>query len=146
MYMNHFSPVDMIFYKEGDKIMSGGFSIDSLLLHNGISPMYTKNNENNLTGGNKSSSVGDIFKNLAVPAGLLYQKNGGKKRDLFKYTEHAEEVQGGFKNNAVLPEDIHDKLLKMIEVNDSGKTTRERKTRKHRVFKEKEKKNNSRRV
>jgi hypothetical protein len=143
--MSHLSPVDMIFYKEGDNIMSGGFSIDSLLLHNGVSPMYT----NNLTGGNSSNAVGDIFKNLAIPTGLLYQKNGGKKRDLFKYTEHAEELQGGFKNNTVLPEDIHAKLLKMIEVNDSGKTTRERKTRKHRVSKEskeKGKKNNSRRI
>ena len=146
MYMSYqLSTNDMIFYKEKDgdkeKIMSGGFSVESLLLHKGESPMYTANgSENiNITGG----SVSGIFKNLAVPAGLLYQANKEKKRQLFAYNEDGQELVGGFNNNSVLSEDIHSQLMKMVEVNDSGKTVRERKTRKHRVSKEK--KNNSRR-
>lgn len=145
MYMSHqLSANDMIFYKEGDKIMSGGFSIESLLLHKGQSPMYTANgSENtNITGG----SVSSIFKNLAVPAGLLYQTNKEKKRQLFEYNEDGQELEGGFNNNSVLSEDIHSQLMKMVEVNDSGKTVRERKSRKHRVTKYKEKKNNSKKV
>ena len=145
MYMSYqLSANDMIFYKEDDKIMSGGFSIESLLLHKGESPMYTANgSENtNITGGSLSS----IFKNLAVPAGLLYQTNKEKKRQLFEYNEDVQELQGGFNNNSVLSEDIHSQLMKMIEVNDSGKTTCERKTRKHRISKYKEKKNISKKV
>ena len=147
MYMCTLSPVDMVFYKEGEKIMSGGFSIESLMWKNGESPMYTANNPNspnNLSGGN---SVSGIFKNLAVPSGLLYQKAGEKKRQLFEYTEGEQELVGGFKESLVLPESIHSLLMKMVEVNDSGKTSNERKTRKHRVSKEKykEKKNISRR-
>ena len=151
MYMTHqLSANDMIFYKEKDgdkeKIMSGGFSIESLLLNNGDSLMYTANGSEttNITGG----SVSSIFKNLAVPAGLLYQTNKEKKRKLFEYNEDDQELAGGFNNNSVLSEDIHSQLMKMVEVNDSGKTVRERKTRKHRVStpaKEKEKKNSSRR-
>jgi len=141
------SPVDMVFYKEGEKIMSGGFSIESLMWKNGESPMYTPNNPNNLSGGN---SVSGIFKNLAVPSGLLYQKPVEKKRQLFEYTEDGEELVGGFKEGLVLPESIHSLLMKMVEVNDSGKTSNERKTRKRRVLKEKErereKKNVSRRA
>jgi len=139
------SPVDMVFYKEGEKIMSGGFSIESLMWKNGESPMYTANNPNNLTGGN---SVSGIFKNLAVPSGLLYQKPVEKKRQLFEYTEGQQELVGGFKESLVLPESIHSLLMKMVEVNDSGKTSNERKTRKNRVSKEKykEKKNISRRA
>jgi DNA polymerase III epsilon subunit-like protein len=57
----------------------------------------------------------------------------------FEYTEDGEELVGGFKESLVLPESIHSLLMKMVEVNDSGKTSNERKTRKHRVFKEKEK-------
>jgi hypothetical protein len=139
--MSYLSPTDMVFYKEkaGDKekIMSGGFSIESLLLSNGESPMYTANSPGNLSGGN--SSVGSVFKNLAIPAGLLYQSNKEKSRKMFEYNEDGQELQGGFNNNSVLSEDIHSQLMKMIEVNDSGKTVRERKTRKHRVYKEKEK-------
>jgi hypothetical protein len=151
MYMSHLSPADMVFYKEADektneeRIMSGGFSIESLLLNNGESPMYTVNTPSNLSGGN---SVSGIFKNLAVPAGLLYQKNYEKKRKLFEYTEDGAELVGGFKDSAVIPEDIHSLLMKMVEVNESGKTSHERKTRKHRISKEKprEKKNVSRRA
>ena len=147
MYMCTLSPVDMVFYKEGEKIMSGGFSIESLMWKNGESPMYTPNNPNNLSGGN---SVSGIFKNLAVPSGLLYQKPVEKKRQLFEYTEDGEELVGGFKEGLVLPESIHSLLMKMVEVNDSGKTSNERKTRKRRVLKEKErereKKNVSRRA
>jgi hypothetical protein len=151
MYMSHLSPADMVFYKEVDeitkegKIMSGGFSIESLLWNKGESPMYTANSPANLTGGN---SVSGIFKNLAVPAGLLYQKNYEKKRKLFEYTEGHQELVGGFKDSTVFPEDIHSLLMKMVEVNESGKTSHERKTRKHRVSKEKnkEKKNLSRKA
>jgi hypothetical protein len=140
MYMSHLSPADMVFYKEVDektkegKIMSGGFSIESLLLNNGESPMYTANSPSNLSGGN---TVSGIFKNLAVPAGLLYQKNYEKKRKLFEYNEHGEELVGGFKNSIVFPEDINSMLMKMVQVNESGKTSHERKSRKHRVSKEK---------
>lgn len=159
MYMSHqLSANDMIFYKEGDKIMSGGFSIESLLLHKGESPMYTANgSENtNITGGSviitsgsvniTGGPVSGIFKNLAIPAGLLYQTNKEKKRQLFEYNEDGQELEGGFNNNSVLSEDIHSQLMKMVEVNDSGKTVRERKSRKHRVTKYKEKKNNSKKV
>ena len=138
--MSHLSPADMVFYKEIDektneeRIMSGGFSIESLLLNNGESPMYTANSPSNLSGGN---TVSGIFKNLAVPAGLLYKKNYEKKRKLFEYNEHGEELAGGFKNSIVFPEDINSMLMKMVQVNESGKTSHERKSRKHRVSKEK---------
>jgi hypothetical protein len=150
--MSHqLSANDMIFYKEDDKIMSGGFSIESLLLNKGESPMYTANGSENTNTNIIGGSVSSIFKNLAVPAGLLYQTNKEKKRQLFEYNEDGQELEGGFNNNSVLSEDIHSQLMKMVEVNDSGKTIRERKTRKHRVYtpakeKEKEKKNNSKKV
>ena len=139
--MSHqLSANDMIFYNEEGKIMSGGFSIESLLLRKGESPMYTTNSSENKTGG----SVSSIFKNLAIPAGLLYQSNKEKTRKMFEYNEDIQELHGGFNDNSVLSEDIHSQLMKMIEVNDSGKTGSERKTRKHRISRDK--KNSSRRT
>ena len=128
MYMKEISANDMIFYKEGDNIMSGGFSIDSILLHKGLSPMQTKNGGSTLSGGD---SVSSIFKNLAVPAGLLYQPTNEKKNKLFKYDEY--EYEGGFNpaNDTVLPENIHSLLMNIIEVDNNKKSKRERNTRKH---------------
>ena len=63
---------------------------------------------------------------------------------MFEYNEDIQELHGGFNDNSVLSEDIHSQLMKMIEVNDSGKTVSERKTRKHRISREK--KNSSRRT
>jgi hypothetical protein len=125
--MKHLSANDMIFYKEDGKMMSGGFSVESLLLKNGKSPIKTLNG-NGQEGGDDNSVAG-IFKNMAVPSTLLYQPNREKTLDLFDY----EKLEGGNKKtDDVLPEDIHEKFMKMIEVNGSGKTVVERKTRKQR--------------
>ena len=82
-YKPEFTDDDFLFYKAGDVIMSGGYSIDSLLLKEGISPMQTFNSleNNNQMGGNKPSN---IFENLAVPAGLLFinKKNIGSYSSL----------------------------------------------------------------
>ena len=65
--MSYLGSDDFIFYKENGKIMSGGYTVNSILLNSGISPMQT-NNIGNQTGGKVSS----VFENLAVPAGLFY--------------------------------------------------------------------------
>ena len=55
--MSYFSPNDLVFYKENDQIMSGGYLIDSILLKQGISPMTTYNQ----TGGINGDKVSNIF-------------------------------------------------------------------------------------
>ena len=103
--MTHFSGDDLIFYKENGKILSGGYSIDSILLKNNISPMTTLNT--NQMGGGKN--VSSSFENLAVPAGLLYLHNSKTKNDNDFNNEYQEHVP--------LNDDLHDKLFKLAEVN-----------------------------
>jgi hypothetical protein len=124
----NFSAKDLIFYKEGGKIMSGGFSIESSMLNKGESPIYTDNSDitKNYVGGKKASSV---FENMAIPAGLLYHTTNKKNKKSKELDEMRDDTQ-------VLTEDIHDLLIKMVESNNS-KSNHERKTRKDR----KEKKN-----
>ena len=56
---------DLVFHKAGDgTIMAGGFSVESMMMNK---PIMTINNQ---TGGN---SIGDMFKGLVIPCGLLYQ-------------------------------------------------------------------------
>jgi hypothetical protein len=114
-YKPEFTADDFLFYKAGDVIMSGGYSIDSLLLKEGISPMQTFNsleNGNNKMGGNKASN---IFENLAVPAGLLYinKKNIGSYSSLSDYKE-----------TKMLPDNIFDEFMNMIEIDKRKKKTR----------------------
>ena len=121
-------PDDLLFYKEqrggNDIIMSGGYSVDSYLLKNGLSPMQTNTRleSNSQLGGDKQGEgkqVSSIFENLAVPAGLFFlnQKpshdNYGNKT---KCMEHK-----------MLPDHIFDDFMKMIEIDKHKK--RQRKTR-----------------
>lgn len=102
--MSYFSGEDLVFYKENDKVMSGGYSINSIMLKEGISPMTTYN----YSGGANTS----LFENLAVPAGLFYM-NPKKTDDCLYDTNHTP-----------LSEDIHDKLFALIEITKPKKKSR----------------------
>lgn len=123
--MNYFSGEDLIFYKDTNtgKIMSGGYSINSILLKEGLSPMTTLNTANDentdiLIGGN--NKVSNIFENLAIPAGLFYyeQKGGNDDKEPIYY-----------QNTTCISEDIHDKLFKLIEINNTKKKSKTYKNR-----------------
>jgi hypothetical protein len=179
--MSHISANDLIFYKEGGNIMSGGFSVESILLNKGEAPMYTANSLSSLEGGGEEEQQGggkhkqkqnqkqiegkqvsSVFKNLAVPTGLLYQSSKeSNKRSHFNYNENydaesmaesmaksmAESMAEGNKgkkgdksnkvkkeigSNLVISEDIHSLLMKMAEVGAFKKNKSERTLRKTR--------------
>jgi hypothetical protein len=65
--MTEFSMDDLIFYNEDGQINSGGYSVNSALLKQNMSPMVTINQEQQ--GGKNVSSP---FENLAVPVGIYY--------------------------------------------------------------------------
>lgn len=119
-------PDDLLFYQEqrggNNIIMSGGYSVDSFLLKQGLSPMQTFGAlEGDQSGGKQSdgNKPSSIFENLAVPAGLFFsnqkptQDNYGNKT---KYMDHK-----------MLPDNIFDEFIKMIEIDKHKK--RQRKTR-----------------
>jgi len=116
MYMDN---SELVFYKEGNKVMSAGFSIDSLLLKKGGSIMTSKNN---IIGGG-GGQLSHLFQNLGVPAGISYiemRQSGGNKRE---YARDSEEPQ-------ILSDDIHAKLLDLVSVDSTRKA---KKTRRHTV-------------
>jgi len=107
--MSYFTGEDLVFYKENNQIMSGGYSIDSILLKEGIAPMTTFNDS--LSGGRKEK-VSNLFENLAVPAGLLYIQQKPKFNE-HNYDESCD--------HCVLSDDIHDKLFALIELHKPKK-------------------------
>jgi hypothetical protein len=123
--MTTFLKDDLIFYKnENGDIMSGGYSIESHLLQNGISPMKTLNFNQN---GGKEDKISSGFENIAVPAGLYFitQPTHIKYKEQKNYD----------KEHIPLSDDIYDKLYEMIEYDEKKK----RKTKKQ-VYTDKHKK------
>ena len=113
MYMNY---DDMVFNKIDGKIHSAGFDVNSILMQKGEPLLITKNSGLQTGGGSKT--VSDLFKDLAVPAGLAQFKtkqSGGSIQEL------------RIKNNdETISHDIYEKMLRMVELNNE---TRPKKTR-----------------
>jgi len=118
--MNHsyIGPDELIYNNDGE-IHSGGFSVNSIMLKNGLSPITTLNY--NQLGGEK---VSDLFNNLVIPNwslsynyknGPAYHGGAGahglKKQDDNKAVEHDEDD--------VMEEDLHEKLLSLVKVDKS---------------------------
>lgn len=105
-------------------IHSGGFSVNSIMLKNGVSPIMTINRDQ--TGG-KFEKVSDLFNDLVVPNWALSYNNriiGGK----YKEVEHNDSDS----EDDVVDDDLHDKLLELVkEHNIQAKTNKKKTTRKN---------------
>ena len=109
-------PFELIFNNDSEKgIHSGGFSVNSIMMGKGISPIKTWNvqNENdNVIKQEGGMQVSDLFKSLVVPnwAYTTTNKIGGNRDDFDKESDSDEED--------FINEDLHDKLLKLVEEKD----------------------------
>ena len=112
---------DLSVYTSNGKILSGGFSINSLLINQGLPAMMTVNSNTQMQiGGN--NKVSDLFENLAVPSLVLHLDK--KKYAGNIIVNHTDEQ---------LDDDIYDKLLKLVEVHSKQI---EKKTRKMKIKKD----------
>ena len=100
---------DMIF-DNNTTITSGGFSVNSIMLKMGLSPLVTLNNQ---SGG---ANVSDMFSGIVVPNWTFTHNMsaGNMSRDVVdndkddKYDE----------DDSVVHDDIYDKLLDMVKHHD----------------------------
>jgi hypothetical protein len=108
-------------------VYSGGFSVDSVMLKAGLSPIMTVNNSIQ-TGG--TDKVSDLFENLVIPNWALSYNNkiiGGQYKETLEDSENEDEDDD-------IDDDLHDKLIGLVKEHESklaaegGK--RKRKTRK----------------
>jgi len=110
-----FTSNDMVYYKEKDKIQSGGMKVNSILLRNGDPLGYSKK------GGTIPNMLGD----LVVPVGLIYLQEHLNKR------MNKESVMQ--LNNEPIPDSLYDKLLGIdnteTKSRKKAKTSRQRKNK-----------------
>jgi len=88
-------------------IHSGGFSVNSIMLKSGMSPIMTVNSEQ---FGGKNEKVSDLFNNLVIPNWTLSYNNrlvGGKYNEIEKNIENAEDD--------IVDDDLHEKLLDLVK-------------------------------
>ena len=123
--MEGFGVNDLVYTNNNGQINAAGFKINSHLMSGGESALQIVNNTNQTGGGIMgAAAVSDMFKGLAVPAGLLYlQQNVGKT---YPTTSNRETLEPG----------LFERLLDFASdtpQSKSGKTTtRKRKSRKSR--------------
>ena len=76
-----------------------------------------------MNGGKAGGSVSSVFKDLAVPAGLLYMQRSIAAR-------HKHE-----KTNDMIPDGLYDKLFSLAEEEEKKKPRKKRDTRRKRASK-----------
>jgi hypothetical protein len=118
---------ELVFNNDIDNgIHSGGFSVNSIMMKAGMSPIMTLNNNDSMIGGNK---VSDLFNNLVVPNWALTYNNriiGGKYKEI-EHNDHSESD-----DDEVISDDLHDKLLDLVKQhNVKSKENKKKNTRKN---------------
>ena len=113
-----FEEEDMVFNKSNGTVQSAGFTVNSILMQKGEPALITKNSGTQAGGG----SVSDLFKDLAVPAGLAQFT-----RKQFGGDVHESKIQKAGDPEPI-GEDIHEKLLKMVEVEGGRRPRKTRRT------------------
>jgi hypothetical protein len=113
-----FEEDDMVFNKSNGTVQSAGFTVNSILMQKGEPALITKNYGLQTGGG----SVSDLFKDLAVPAGLAQfnrkQFGGDVHESKIQKTRDAEPIS----------DDLHEKLLKMVELDSGSRVKKTRRT------------------
>ena len=99
-------------------VYSGGFSVDSVMLKAGLSPIMTVNNSIQ-TGG--TDKVSDLFENLVIPNWALSYNNkiiGGQYKDNVD-DDSEEEDDDSEEEDDDIDDDLHDKLIGLVKEHES---------------------------
>ena len=116
--IDYIGPNELVFNTDTKNgIYSGGFSVNSIMMKSGLSPIITINKPLQEGGSNK---VSDLFNDLVIPNwALSYSMGGGEYKD---ESDSDDDID----------DELHDKLLGLVREHDS-KMSKKKKTRKQRT-------------
>ena len=116
---------DLVFNNDKESgIISGGFSVNSILMKNRTSPIVTLNSNDAQMGG---KNVSDIFNDLVVPNWALYHPHMFSKNSILSHVENEE--NSGSVSDDVLDDNLHETLLEIITQQENHKTYRKKHTK-----------------
>jgi hypothetical protein len=120
--MSYLDANELIFNNDiKNGIHTGGFSVNSIMMKEGISPIMTINNNNIQTGG--TQQVSDLFNNLVVPNWALSYHNkmfGGEYIDIFENDDE----------DNIINDDLHDKLIDLVRKQDEQQDKHDKQNKK----------------
>lgn len=114
--MSYIGANEFVFNNDKESgIHSGGFSVNSIMMKGGISPIMTLNDSTAQKGG--SNNVSDLFNDLVVPNWVLsyptiYGGGGDSKSNNSDVEDESDE------EDDVIDDDIHDRLLNLVKQDD----------------------------
>lgn len=130
-----FNKNDLIMYKEGETIMSGGYAVNSILMNSGLAPLNSyhyggsksleRSIERSKEGTKEESKDITPFDNLAVPVGIFYINSDYIKSDYEKPNTNT------YEQRYMLSDDIYDKLFELASFKQSKNTKNRKNTRKN---------------
>jgi hypothetical protein len=115
--LDYIGPEELVFSNTKEGIYSGGFSVKSIMMKAGMSPIMTINKPNGHMGGS-SDKVSDLFNDLVVPNWALSYSNrliGGK---------YAEPSHSDSEDDDVVEDDLHDKLLELVKKDNNNRSAK----------------------
>ena len=116
--MSGFSANDLIFNSDDNLgIYTGGFSVNSIMMKSGISPIMTINN-----GQHGGSKVSDLFNADLVVPNWAYTYGGdigGRSHNMIDSDDDVDEID----------DDLHNKLVDLIKVHENELKNKHKKTR-----------------
>lgn len=115
---NYIGPDELIYNNDGE-IHSGGFSVNSIMLKNGLSPIMTLNDNNGIASQmqNGGEKVSDLFNNLVIPNwSLSYNYKNGVVYEGGANIPYNNRNKNDDDDYDVMEEDLHDKLLNLVKV------------------------------
>jgi len=124
--INYIGGDEFVFTNE-DGIQSGGFSVNSIMMKAGMSPIMTLNTQ--YGGGDK---VSDLFNNLVIPSWAL---SYGNKMGGGQYEDSSDDENS---SDDDIDDDLHDKLIGIVrhhETNVKQNAGKRKKTQKQKVSK-----------
>lgn len=122
---------DLIFYKDKEGgIYSGGFSVNSIMLREGLSPIITVNQEKE-----ESENVSNFFNDLVIPNwALAYTMNDVVGNDYStKNVNVITENDESDEDDNVITDDLYNKLLELVMVDEKLLKGGKKKTKRNKL-------------
>lgn len=116
---------DELVFNNKSGIQSGGFSVNSIMMKNGISPIITVNDQ---TGGTYNK-VSDLFNSLVIPSWVISYDNNSKGG----YNKKMDNDLTDDIDDEDIDDDLHDKLLDLVRDHERKTIIKKKKTKKNKA-------------
>ena len=107
--INYIGADELVFNKDNNGgIYSGGFSVKSIMMKAGVSPIMTVNTDKQNGGG---ANVSDLFESLVIPNWTL---SYGNRMTGGEYNYESDKDDFSEEEDEEIDDDLHDKLLNLV--------------------------------